>query len=130
MIHLRTGGRLEGVLTAETATNVTIDVGMGRVSVSRASVSRIEHKESALSAYRARLAAISPGDVAAFADLARFAVLQGLRSESRTMWARVASLDPTNVEAHLALGHVLVGGAFVDEDEAYRSRGFVFFEGR
>lgn len=130
VLHLKTGGRLEGVLVAETPALLTIDVGMGRLSIPRTSVSRIERKESALSQYRARLAAMAPGDVTALADLARFAAAHGLRSESRLMWARVAALDPRNVEAHLALGHVLVNGRFVDEDEANRANGLVRFEGR
>lgn len=130
VLHLKTGGRVEGVLTRETASSITIDVGMGQLSVPRSSVLRIERKDSALSEYRTRLAAIPPGDVAACSNLARFAAENGLRSESRLMWARVLSLDPRNMEAHLALGHVLVAGEYVDEDEAYRARGFVFFEGR
>ena len=130
VLHLRTGGRIEGVLTRETATSLTIDVGMGQLSVPRSSVVRIERKDSALSQYRTRLAAIHPGDVGAYADLARFAAEKGLRSESRLTWARVLSLDPRNVEAHLSLGHVLVDGNYVDEDQANRARGLVSFEGR
>ncbi len=130
VLHLTTGGRLEGVLIRETHTSLTIDVGMGQVTVPLSSVKRIERKESALSEYRSRLAKIIPGEARAYADLARFAGESGLRSESRLMWARVLSLDPRNVEGHLALGHVLVAGAYVDEDEANRARGFVFFDGR
>lgn len=130
VLHLKKGGRLEGVLTRETPTSLTIDVGMGQVSIPRSSVARIERKESALSEYRSRLSKIDPGDVRAYADLARFASESGLRSESRLMWARVLSLDPRNVEGHLALGHVLVAGAYMDEDEANRARGLVHFDGR
>lgn len=130
VLHLKTGGRLDGVLVAETAAVLTIDVGVGRLSVPRTSVSRIERKESALSQYRTRLAAMGPGDVTALADLARFAASHGLRSESLLMWARVVALDPRHVEAHRALGHVLVVGRFVDEDEANRANGLVRFEGR
>lgn len=130
VLHLKQGGRLEGVLTSETEWNVTIDVGMGRVTIPRGNVSRIERRESALSGYRNRLRAIAPGDVRAYAELARFASVSGLGGESRQMWARVLSLDPRNVEAHLALGHVLVDGNYVDEAEAYRANGFVYFDGR
>lgn len=130
VIHLKKGGRLEGILVSETSTGLTMDVGMGRVSVPRSSVARIERKGSALAEYRNRLAALAPDDVRAQADLARFAADHGLRSESRLMWVRVVSLDPRHVEGHLALGHVLVNGQYVDEDEAQRSQGLVRFEGR
>ena len=129
VLHLRTGGRVEGVLTSETATTLTLDVGMGQLTVPRDRVLRIERGESALSEYRARLAALRPGDVAACADLARFAAEHGLRSEARALWARVVSLDPRNVEAHLALGHVLVERNNVDEAESNRARGLLSFDG-
>lgn len=130
VVHLQKGGRLEGILVWEDAATITIDLGVGQISVPRAAVLKIERKESALAAYRTRLAAIQPGDLGAHADLARYATRSGLRAEARLMWARVISLDPRHVEAHLALGHVLVDGRFVDEDEAQRARGLVRFQGR
>ena len=130
VLHLKKGGRLEGVLVAETATSLTIDVGVGRISLPRAAVLRVERKESALSEYRTRLAAIVPGDVNAFAELARYAEENGLRTEARLMWARVVSLDPNNVEGHLYLGHVLVAGRYMEADEAQRAQGMVRFDGR
>jgi hypothetical protein len=130
VLHLRTGGRLEGVLVNKTPSTLTIDIGMGQISVPRSAVVRIEEKQSALAEYRNRLATIDPGDVRAWVELARFAGNSGLRSEARLMWARVVSLDPRNVEGHLALGHVLVASNWVDEAEMYRANGFVYYEGR
>jgi hypothetical protein len=130
VLHLRTGGRLEGVIVRETASSITLDVGMGEVSLPKSSVIRVERRDSALSEYRARLRSIQQGDVDALARLAHFAGENGLRNESRLMWARVLSLEPGNVEAHLALGHVLVGGTYMDEAEANRAQGLIQFEGR
>lgn len=130
VLHLKRGGRLEGILVNETPSTITLDVGMGLISVPRATVLRIERKDGALAEFRRRLQDIAPGDVNAYAELARFAKEHGLNSEARSVWTRVVSLDPRNVEAHLALGHVLLGGAYVDEDEAYRARGYISFEGR
>ncbi len=128
VLYLKTGGQLEGVVTHETPESVTIDVSMGQVSVPRGRVLRIERKESALSQYRSRLGATDARDPRAWAELARFANRNHLRSESREAWAAVLSLDPMNEEAHLALGHVLSGGRYVDEAEAYRANGFVYFD--
>ncbi len=130
VLYLLGGGHLEGVIVRETATSVTVDVGMGQVSLPRSRVAKIERKESPLSTYRSRLEAIVPGDAEAYALLARFASQNGLRTQSRQIWARVLAIDPTNVEAHLALEHVLLGGRYVDEEEAYRANGFVYFDGR
>ena len=129
VLHLKTGGRLEGILVGEGPATLTIDMGSGKLSLPRSSVVRIERKESALAEYRARLASVSRGDVSAYAELARYATEHGLRSEARIMWARVVSLDPRNVEGHLALGHVLVDGRYVDEDSARQASGMVRFEG-
>ena len=129
VLHLKTGGRLEGILVTEGPATLTLDMGSGKLSLPRSSVLRIERKESALAEYRARLASVSRGDVTAYAELARFAAEHGLRSEARVMWARVVSLDPRNVEGHLALGHVLVDGRYVDEDTARQASGMVRFEG-
>lgn len=130
VLHLKKGGRLEGILLGEDATTITMDLGVGQVSLPRSAVLKIERKESTLAGYRMRLAAIRQGDLRAHADLARYATAHGLRAEARLMWARVISLDPTHVEAHLALGHILVDGRFVDEDESQRARGMVRFQGR
>lgn len=130
VLHLRTGGRLEGVLVGETQSSLTIDVGQGRLSVPKGSVVRIERGESALSVYRTRLTALAPGDLGALMELARFAGENNLRAESRAAWARVLALDPRSVEAHLALGHVFVDGKFVDETEASRAMGLIYFDGR
>ncbi len=130
VLHLERGGRLEGVLVRETATRVTIDVGMGEISLPRTAISRIERKVSPLSEFRARLSASDSTDPRVCADLARFAAGHGLGNEARQMWSRVLALDPRNVEAHLALGHVLVDGTYLEEADAYRARGLVEFDGQ
>jgi len=130
VLHLQKGGRLEGILVREDAASITLDVGMGRVTLPKSSITRIERKASALSEFRRRLDAIAPGDVQAYVDLARYAAENGLRGEARMAWTRVASLDPRNAEAHLALGHVLLNGIYVEEEEAYRAQGLVRFDGR
>lgn len=130
VLHLKRGGKIEGILVGETPTDLTIDIGMGLVSLPRAAVARVERSTSALSEYRSQHAAIGPNDVEAWVNLARFASDRGLNSEARATWGRVLNLDPANVEAHLALGHVLLDGSYMDEDEANRARGLVRFEGR
>lgn len=130
VLHLERGGQLEGVVVRETTSMVTLDVGMGEISVPRTAIKRVERKQSPLSEFRARLAITRPSDLRASLDLARFASQNGLNSEARQMWSRVLSLDPRNVEAHLALGHVLLAGTYVDETEANRANGLVHFDGR
>jgi hypothetical protein len=130
VVHLKTGGRLEGAVVGESATSLTIEMGIGQVSVPKNSVERVERTSSAQSEYRARLAAVVPGDLRSLMELARFATEHNLRTEARLAWARILAIDPGNAEAHLALGHVLVGNVYVDEAEAYHSRGYIYYDGR
>lgn len=130
VLHLAGGGRLDGILVEESATRLTLEVSTGRVTIPRNRVLTIERTESALATFRARLATTPPASVDALAALGRFADANGLAAESRSAWTRVLLLDPSNAEAHGALGHVVVGGTWMERDEAYRAKGLIPFEGR
>ena len=130
VLTLHKGGKLEGMVTRESAATITIDVGMGEVTLPRTAVARVVRGAGALSEFRSRFEAISPGDLRAYEALARFAEEKGLKSEARRAWARVAALDPRHAEAQAALGRVLMNGVYLDESDANRALGLVLFEGR
>ncbi|MGH9389709.1 MAG: hypothetical protein ACRD1Z_08850, partial [Vicinamibacteria bacterium] len=62
-------------------------------------------------------------------DLARWASSQGLNTQSTQAYEKVLALAPGDAEANQALGQVSVGGRWVSEEESYRARGYVKFEG-
>lgn len=130
VLRLEGGGRLEGILVEESPARVTLEVSTGRVTVPRSHVVSIERAESALATFRARRASVAAGDLDALIDLARFAGLNGLSAEAREAWTLVLGLDPSNGEAHRTLGHVRVGGSWMEPEEAYRAQGLVPFDGR
>lgn len=130
VLRLEGGGRLEGILIEESPVRVTLEVSTGRVTLPRNRVVGIERTESALAAFRARLAAVPPNDTAALIALGRYAMQNGLGAEARVAWTRVLALDPTNGEAHRGLGHIFLAGSWMEAEEAYRAQGLVPFEGR
>jgi hypothetical protein len=131
VVHLKTGGRLEGVIVEENADRVTVDVPVGRVSVSRNSVRRIERAESALAEYRARIRSLrGAGTADEWVQIALFASQSKLRTQAREAWREVLRRNPSNELANLELGRVFLAGAWLDENEANRARGLVQQDGR
>jgi hypothetical protein len=119
-----------GVIVERTPDAVVVETGPGRVTIQARRIERILEGRSALQAYQERAAAIEPGDLSGWAALARWAAERDLVTQSREAWRRVLSADPSHAEANAALGRVEVGGEWLSEEEAYRARGYVSFEGR
>jgi hypothetical protein len=129
-VLLRGGGRVTGVIVERTPDAVVVETGPGRVTLQAHRIERIVEGRSALQAYYERAAALPPDDVFGWAALARWAAERDLVTPSREAWRRVLSADPSHPEANAALGRVEVGGAWLSEEEGYRARGYVSFEGR
>jgi len=129
-IYLVGGGRLSGRVVEKTATRVAIETGPGRVTLPLHRVERIVESRSALEAFAEQAAELDAGDVAGWAELARWAEERDLLTQARFAWQHVLARDPGNAEANSALGRVSVGGAWMSEADAYRARGYVPYEGR
>ena len=93
-------------------------------------VEKVVEGRSALEAYHERAEALEPGDVEGWAALARWAAERDLLTQSREAWQRALAADPSHSQANAALGRVEVDGTWMGQDEAYRARGYVSFEGR
>ncbi len=128
-VHLRSGGRLTGVVVLQTADAVVVEAEPGRITLPAAHVVRVVAGPSALAAYRDRAARLVPGDVAGWVALGLWARERDLMTPARQAFEHVLRVDPGNATAHQALGHVLVGADWLTRDESYRARGFVPFEG-
>jgi hypothetical protein len=128
-VFLRGGGRITGIVVESTKDSVAIETGPGRVTLPMSRVLRIVDGRSTLEVYRERADALEPGNVAGWADLARWAAERDLVTQSREAWRRVLASDPSHREANAALGRVEVDGVWLGQEDAYRARGFVSFEG-
>lgn len=128
-VFLKGGGKVSGRIVTRTETEVQVEVGAGTIEVSMANVDRIEEGPSALSEYARRAAALGPKDAVRWRELGRWARAQGLNTQARQAYEKVLAIAPGDPEANEALGQVQVGGRWVSEEESYRARGYVKFEG-
>jgi hypothetical protein len=129
-ILLRGGGRVSGVIVERTKDAVVVETAPGRLTLSMKRVEKIVESRSALAEFQDRAAELAPGDAAGWAALARWAAERDLVTQSLEAWRRVLSTDPGHPEANAAFGRVELDGDWVSEDEAYRARGYVPYEGR
>ena len=128
-VFLKGGGRVTGRILSRTATSLEMDIGAGRVTLSMNSVERIEEGRSALHDYQDRAAAIRATDADGWLQLARWASNAGLGTQARQAYERVLDADPDQPEANRALGRVALDGRWMSEEDSYRARGYVLFEG-
>ncbi len=130
VLHLESGGKIEGRIVNRTDAEVEIDVGAGTMTLPMSSVVRIEEGRTGLDEYDARAAALAPDDLAGWLDLAQWSSRQGLGTQAQRAWQQALRIDPDNAEANRGLGRVEVDGRWMTSEEAYRAQGYVRFEGQ
>jgi hypothetical protein len=128
-VYLKSGGRLSGRIVSQNATAVEVDIGAGRITVPASSVIRVEEGRSALHEYQDRAARLEPTDADGWVALGDWASAAALGTQSREAYERALAASPQHPRANEALGRVQVGGRWVGEEEGYRARGYVRFEG-
>jgi hypothetical protein len=128
-VILKSGGRVSGVLIERTATRVVLQVGPGTVALPMTSVERIIDGTSPLATFQDRASRLGGGDREGWTELGIWARDQGLDTQARDCFARVLALDPSSPIAQSGVGNVMVDGRWLNQEEAYRARGYVRFEG-
>lgn len=128
-VFLRGGGHVKGIIVERSDTKVVVDVGAGRVGIPTSHIERVVEGRTALNTYLERSGRLAADDVSGWLALAYWAQDQDLQTQAREAFERVAALDPENAAAQQALGRMLVAGAWLSSEEAYRARGYVPFEG-
>lgn len=128
-VFLKSGGQLSGKIVSRTADMIEVDVGAGRIAVTASSVLRIEEGRSALHEYEDRAGRIPPGDAQAWVALGDWAAEAGIGTQAREAYQRALSASPNDPRANTALGNVQVDGRWVSEEDGYRAKGYVRYEG-
>jgi hypothetical protein len=128
-VFLKGGGQLSGRIVSRTAATVEVDVGAGRIAVPASSVVRIEEGRSPLQDYEERAGRLAAGDVDGWVALGGWAEDHGLGTQAREAYHRALAASPDDPRANEALGNVKMGGRWVSEDESYRARGYVQYQG-
>jgi len=129
VIVLKAGGRIEGEVVEQRPDRVVIDVPAGRITLPRTLIEKTIVGSSSLAEFRARATRLAEGDVEGWLALADWARAHELQTQSRDAYQHVLWIQPLNAAAHQALGHVFVSGHWMTQDDAYRARGYVQFEG-
>jgi len=128
-VFLKNGGEIRGEIVEQREDAIVMEVGPGRLTVPRRSVTRVVSSTTDLGVYHARAATLSPRDVAGWLSLAAWARSRELGTQARDAYSRVLDVDPQNATAHQALGHVRLGDRWMDAADANRAVGLVEFEG-
>jgi hypothetical protein len=129
VLHLKSGGRVEGRIVERTDTSVEIEIGAGTMALPLSSVARIEEGRSVLDEYDQRRAQLALDDTPGWLALADWSARRGLSNQAKTAYRQVLASDPDNEIANQALGFVEHDGNWVTEDEAYAARGYVKYRG-
>jgi hypothetical protein len=130
VLHLKSGGQIEGRIIRKDATSVEIEMGAGTMELPMASIQSIEEGGTTLDEYDARLAELDESDSDGWLALGEWAGAHDLANQSKSAYKKVLAMDPGNTQANKALGNVNVDGRWMSEEDAYVARGFVKFEGR
>jgi hypothetical protein len=128
-IHLVGGGTISGQIVERNAQRVVVETGPGRVTLPMSRVTRIEEGTSALAEFQERARRLEAGDAAGWVALGRWADEHDLGTQADAAFQKALSAEPGNPQANEALGRVQQNGAWVSQEESYRSQGLVPFEG-
>lgn len=129
-ILIRGGGRISGLVVERTDRAIVIETGPGRVALPLSRVERIVPGRSPFESWRERSAGLDARDARGWASLARWAEEAGLGTQAAEAWTRVLAVDPSNADANRGLGRIEVNGAWLDEESAYRAKGYVRYDDR
>ena len=128
-VYLKSGGQLSGRIVSRTATQIEVDIGAGHITVPVSQVVKIEEGRSALHEYQDRAAALGPSDAAGWVALGDWASARSLGTQAREAYTKALALAPEDPRANAALGRTQIDGRWVSEEEGYRAKGYVQYQG-
>jgi len=120
VVHLRSGGSLEGRIEAEDEQRITLRTRVGIVTIARPDIARIERRPSVFDEYEKRAAAVGDEPRSLY-ELALWCKAHGLKGEARQHLRRAIALDPDFEPARTALGYVRVGRYWVLAERGART---------
>jgi hypothetical protein len=128
IVHLRSGGRLEGVVSVE-GDAITVTNKYGSTSVPLSAVDFVEKTPNLLEKYVA-LAALAPaGDLESQRKLTEFCRKNHLASAERYHLLLILRLRPGDIKARSRLGYVKHRGRWVTKSDEMYDRGLTRFRG-
>lgn len=129
VVHLKSGGRLEGVVKVEGDT-LTITNRFGSTSVPVSAVELVEKAPTILEKYEKLASKADANNVAAQRRLAEFCRENHLRARERYHLLLILRLRPDNIEARSRLGFVMHKGKWHTKADEMFDRGLTRFRGQ
>ncbi len=129
VVHLKNGNTLEGQVE-KTDDGVIVTLPAGQVRITNDAIDRIEEKPSVIEQFKARAADLEAGDAEGHFALAQWAERHRLKEEAEALYRQVIAMDPNHAGARAALGHRLVDGEWMTEEQAMAARGLVEYNGQ
>ena len=124
------GGKLRGKIVSESRQGVTIQTPGGKILVPRGEISRVERDGDVFKEHDARREKLSRTDAKGWYELGRWCQDQGLFPQAIDCFNEVIRIDWDHADARWELGYRKLDGKWVTEEEWFRSRGLVQWEGR
>jgi tetratricopeptide (TPR) repeat protein len=112
-IYLKNGGKFEGKLIKETASEVIFKTKLGTQTFKKKDVLRIEKGETAFDQYEKKRKALKPEDADGIYELGLWCEEVKLRKEARQCYRAAVKADPDHARAREKLGYVSHEGSWV-----------------
>ena len=128
IVHLRGGGRLEGVVEAQ-GDALVVTNRYGSTSVALSAVRFVEKTASVLDEYRKLASKAAPENLQAQRRMAKFCRDNHLTARERRHLLLVLRLRPDDIQARSRLGFVMHRGQWLTKSEEMYDRGLTRFRG-
>jgi len=112
-VHLKDGRVIQGQVI-DKGDQVEIRLKLGSTTVRKDEIVRIEKVKSPAEVYKEKSAALADDDADGHFQLAQWCREQDLTEEAHAQLLKVIAIDPEHARARALLGHVKVGGAWLD----------------
>jgi hypothetical protein len=123
------GKKIEGKVRLD-GDEYVLEGKLGSTRIHKNRVSKVEYGKTTRETYEEKAAALKADDVKGHWALALWCKNEGLGAEYRKEAQAVVAADPAHEEAHLALGHKLVGGTWMSNEDIHLANGEVQRDGK
>jgi hypothetical protein len=122
VLHLKTGGTVEGEIVEEAADKILIRTKFGVQQIARADIERVEKKETPEQEFERRKTEAA-GNADALMEVYLWAKTNKMNRQATAVLREIIEVDPDNANARKLLGYVQHDGKWVTEKEKTKLEG-------
>lgn len=129
VIHLNSGGRIEGIVEDD-GSSYKVTTTAGVTHIPKEKVLAVEKADCILTVYAKEAAKVAADDAEGHWRLSQLCIEGKWTAKARDEAKRVVELDPNHAEARKLLGFVLHEGVWMTTRERHVARGHVEYKGK